>query len=139
MGIGDSMKILKIQSFRSVQKRVRDDLAWYIVYEAIAYAQDALNVSFDSLDHSSLQQSLFDCLMKKKLNAMLSEHVYHEPVLLSDQAFSEAKIFFSCYDHPNTCQLARYLNYLDEWAEYTGDWSENHPVPLRNLAFASFD
>ncbi len=133
------MKVLKIDSFQDIVKRIGNDLAWYYVYRGISYAQDALHVEWDDLGTSDLQHSVFMYLMKHELNELASHHIYFTECRLSQEAFDEARDYFVLAHRCSTFQLSSYLNYLDEWTGAYESWVDEHPLPLHCLQMEKKD
>lgn len=133
------MQAERLNSFSEVARITGNDLAWYLVYESIAYAQNSLHVPYDDLEESSLKTSLFMYTMKHYLDEQISRHILFREVRLSQKAFEEAKDFFILAGRHTTFQLSGYLNYLDEWTSEYHDWSNNHPIRMHDLTFALRD
>lgn len=133
------MKAKPIRSFQEIVSKVGNDLSWYMIYRGISYAQESLHISFDELDESPLQKSLFMYLMKYEMNRLISQHIFFEDCMLSEKAFEEAKDFFILAHRYTTFLLSSYLNYLDEWVSAFDDWVKYPPVPLHNLTMVKKD
>lgn len=134
-----SMTVRSVRHFQEITDRAGADLSWYLIYRAIAYAQEALHVPFDEVDESDLKCSIFMYLMKHELNKMISDHIFGEKSMLTEKAFEEAKEYFVLEHKCTTFLLSTYLNYLDEWSSSCRNWTRNHPLPLSCMTVCRTD
>lgn len=130
-------EVVVIQSYALISSRISRDLSWYLVYEAVMTAKEALRLDTVTMDLPDNKSELYRYALKVYLQRAIHKHLFPRThVELTMQGLQEAMEHFALsMPLAPTFKLATYLNYLESWAREHTDWTSASPEAFDNLEF----
>ncbi|UNT95921.1 hypothetical protein [Allobaculum mucilyticum] len=127
----------QLSRFEEVSSLLCKDLSWYVVYESLLKASEALHVPADA-DLPENKRRLYHLAASMELCSMLENHVFcGQKVEITRNFYDEAMTYFAM-NVPGvpTYKLSGYLNYLESWSLAAGDWKKSRPCPFDSMEIA---
>lgn len=128
-------EVVVVNSYALVSQCISRDLSWYLIYEAVMTAKEALRLDTVTMDLPDNKNELYRYALKVYVQRALSQHVFiGRQVELTMDGLQEAMEHFALsMPFAPTFKLASYLNYLESWASAHSDWTAASPQAFEDL------